>query len=122
MSNNQANKVAPYSSIVGSIIANARRNKGLGQAEISSQLNISQATWSRIERGTTSVNVSQLSSIAELLHVAPHEILSKADDMASELKSRGINITHYPEKNNEAMVILGATALIGLAALLFGGE
>ena len=119
---NQRKEVATYSAIVGSIIANYRKSRNLGQAEISAKLNISQATWSRIERGNTAINVSQLSEIAALFGVSPHELLLKADQMADELKMRGIRVSHYPDSNNEAMFLLGTAALIGLAALLFGNE
>lgn len=116
------NKITSYSQIVGSIIANYREYHGLGQAEISSKLNISQATWSRIERGSTSVNASQLSEISSLFNVTPQQILARADQMKAELNSRGIKVTHYPKKDNDALVVLGAAALFGLAALLFSNE
>ena len=115
-------KAAYYSSIVGSVIANYREAYGLGQAEISQKLNISQATWSRIERGATAVNVSQLSEIAELFKISPTEILKRADIMIEELRAKGIKVYHYPQKDKEALVILGATALFGLAALIFSND
>lgn len=122
MSNSKPTKVASYGSIVGSVIANYRKNKGIGQAEISSNSNLSQATWSRIERGTTAVNVSQLSEISALLNISPSQIISEADMMVEELINRGIEVTHYTQKDNDTMFFLGATALIGLAAIFMGGE
>ena len=62
--------------LIGSRIHNARINKGLTQEVLAEKLDVSIAFLSRVERGTTEINLKRLSQICALLDVSEGEILN----------------------------------------------
>lgn len=66
--------------IIGKRLKKARLAKGLTQDNLAESLNISIAYLSRIETGTTKVNLRRLSEICNLLDVSESEILSGVSD------------------------------------------
>ena len=62
--------------LIGSRIHNARINKGLTQEVLAEKLDVSIAFLSRVERGTTEINLKRLSKICALLDVSEGEILN----------------------------------------------
>lgn len=66
--------------IIGERLKRARLVKGLTQENLAESLNISIAYLSRIETGTTKVNLRRLSEICRLLDVSESEILSGVSD------------------------------------------
>ncbi|MBN1944778.1 MAG: helix-turn-helix transcriptional regulator [Bradymonadales bacterium] len=113
-----------YSAIVGSVLARYRANLGIGQVELSQNLSISQATWSRIERGAAPITLEQLSEVAHYLGVHPHQVVQEADIIVEQLRRRGVEVYHRrPEQPvGPGLILLGAGALAGLVALLAKGE
>lgn len=66
--------------IIGERLKRARLAKGLTQDNLAESLNISIAYLSRIETGTTKVNLRRLSEICNLLSVSEAEIISGVSD------------------------------------------
>lgn len=62
--------------LMGSRIHTARVNKGLTQEVLAEKLDVSIAFLSRVERGTTEINLKRLSQICALLDVTEGEILN----------------------------------------------
>ena len=62
--------------IIGERLKRARLSKGLTQETLAESLNISIAYLSRIETGTTKINLKRLSEICKLLDISESEILS----------------------------------------------
>lgn len=62
--------------LIGSRIHNARINKGFTQEVLAEKLDVSIAFLSRIERGTTEINLKRLSQICNLLDVTEGDILN----------------------------------------------
>lgn len=62
--------------LIGSRIHAARINKGLTQEVLAEKLDVSIAFLSRVERGTTEINLKRLSQICALLDVTEGEILN----------------------------------------------
>ncbi len=74
--------------LIGERLKKARLAKGLTQENLAESLNISIAYLSRIETGTTKINLKRLSEICQLLSVSEAEILSGvSDDSANYLNS-----------------------------------
>lgn len=66
--------------LIGERLKKARLAKGLTQENLAESLNISIAYLSRIETGTTKVNLRRLDEICKILDVSESEILSGVSD------------------------------------------
>ena len=66
--------------IIGERLKRAILETGLNQDKLAESLNISVAYLSRIETGTTKVNLRRLSEICNLLSVSEAEIISGVSD------------------------------------------
>lgn len=70
-------------SIIGDRLKQARINKGITQEKLAEDLGVSVPYVSRIERGSTNVNLKRLSEMCALLDVSEGEILSGAASESS---------------------------------------
>lgn len=61
--------------LIGENIRRFRRRKDYSQENIAEELNVSLSTFSRMEKGITSMNVLQLLHLAAILEVSVEEIL-----------------------------------------------
>lgn len=74
--------------IIGERLKKARLSKKLTQEKLAEALNISVAYLSRIETGTTKINLKRLNEICNLLDISESSILSGAtDDSTNYLNS-----------------------------------
>lgn len=71
---------------IGENIRNARKNKHYTQEDMSQRLDVSVAFYSRIERGTSQINLKRLSQICEILDISEGEVLN------TEIKRRYLEI------------------------------
>ena len=62
--------------VIGERIKKARKEKGLTQEQLSEKLDISIAFLSRVERGSSKVNLKRLTQICEILDISQGEILN----------------------------------------------
>jgi transcriptional regulator with XRE-family HTH domain len=60
---------------VRKVIQNARQQSGLTQIDMAQRLGVTQATYSRIEKGKTSVNEETLERIGKILDVRKEELV-----------------------------------------------
>ncbi len=103
-----------YQSIIGRVIVSFRKKLSVDQISLASSVGVTQSTWSRIERGDSSMTVEQLASAAECLRVNPSTILSDTEKAIRELKSQGVIIKFNKasdKKDNSGAAIIGAAAL-----------
>ena len=63
-------------SLIGSRIKEARLAKNMTQEELAAQIDISVAFLSRVERGSTHINLKRLSQICNLLEVSEGYLLN----------------------------------------------
>ena len=124
MTANKPHQWTTYSAIVGSVLARHRAELGLDQRAFAARLSISQATWSRIERGLSSITAAQLSEVSDSLDLHPNEIVAEADYITQQLITNGVRVYHYrPEKPaGPALALAGAGALALAMALLKKGD
>lgn len=65
--------------VIGKRIKEARRAKNLTQEALSEQLDLSVAFLSRVERGSSHINLKRLNQICDILDVSEGYILNGAD-------------------------------------------
>lgn len=108
-----------YATLVGRVILQARKGKGLDQRDLANALGITQSAYSRLELGESSLSLGQVRTIATALGSTPGALLQQADGWAVRLAASGVTITD--EKKAEpgaAMIALG----ILLALVAAGGR
>ena len=66
--------------IIGSRLKQARLNAGLKQQEIAEKMNLSVAFISRVERGTSHINLKRLSEFCSILNISEGYILNGVSD------------------------------------------
>lgn len=67
-------------SIIGSRLKNARIQSGLTQQELAEKTNLSVAFISRIERGSSHINLKRLSQFCSILDISEGYILNGVSD------------------------------------------
>ena len=65
--------------VIGSRIKSARKAKKMTQEDLSEKLDISVAFLSRVERGSSHINLKRLNQICDILEVSEGYILNGAD-------------------------------------------
>jgi hypothetical protein len=76
---------------------------------------MTQATWSRIENGHTSITVEHLRLAASKLGHMPGEILTMVDTTATMTQFSGVEVvpTRNDERLKAALVLIGVAAIAG---------
>jgi transcriptional regulator with XRE-family HTH domain len=92
MPKNPPMPVTSYSVVVGNVLAQLREKRGLNQGQVAQRVGVAQATWSRIESGSSAFTIEQLAEFAQALGVKPYEVLHLADDAADALEARKIHV------------------------------
>ena len=115
---NDFRRATSYSAIVGRMLEQDRARLGWSQAEVADRIGLSQAAWSRIESGSTSISLDQLWSVARLFGTTPAAILELADRAARELRLQDVDILAPREGAAGAAIITGAALGALLAVLL----
>ena len=67
----------------GRYIKEKRKEAGLSQKELATQLFVSESAVSKWERGLSYPDMTLVTSLCEILHVSEHELLTASDDDAS---------------------------------------
>lgn len=76
--------MSPDYNIIGRRIKEARINKNRTQEDLAEMLNVSIAYVSRIERGSTQINLKRLMQIADFLGVSPSYFLTGSNAKSKE--------------------------------------
>lgn len=79
--------------IIGERLKKARKDKHLTQEELAEKIDVSIAFLSRIERGSSQINLKRLSQICNLLDVTEGEILNGVSNNSTKyLEPEFINL------------------------------
>lgn len=102
-----------YPAIVGKVLTDLRSQQSIQQKDLANAVGITQATWSRIESGQTSVTLEHLRSAAQALNVSPSHILGIADQTEMEVSFQGISVveTKSAQELHPGLVLLAGAAL-----------
>ena len=71
-------------SIIGSRLKIARQKSGLTQQDLAEEANLSVAYISRVERGSSHINLKRLSEFCKILGISEGSILNGVSDSASD--------------------------------------
>jgi len=115
-----------YQAVIGRVIVRIRKDLSVEQAELATAVGVNQSTWSRIERGESSMSVEQLIIAAEYLKIKPSAVFWEVEVAIQELKQQGLVIrtlknTEKKAGNRLAMVgVASLGALVGAAVARSG--
>lgn len=99
--------------VLGQVLAYHRKAKGFQQAEVAARVGVTQATWSRIERGSIGISVEQLNLAAQCLGMPPWTILEEANRAFIHIEKQKVEL----RARTDATAGLLAIGLLAGAAL-----
>lgn len=113
MSTQELKPGTSYPAVVGSVLVKLRNQQGIRQGDLAQAVGVTQATWSRIENGSSALTIEQMGLAATRLGLLPSQISVLADQAVEQLQQRGVQV----EPTRSSVSIDSGTALIGAAAL-----
>ncbi len=113
-----------YQTVLGRLIAQKRKEKGIDQEEMARRVGVSRSTWSRIESGSSALNMDQLARAASALGIPLGELMLEVDDVVRELRRRNVEVHDSREQARSApfgpMGAAAGASLAGPVAFLGG--
>jgi predicted transcriptional regulator len=103
-----------YQAVIGRVLVKIRKELDKEQSFLSTNVGVTQPTWSRIERGESSFTVEQLAKAADCLQIKPSTILSETEKAVRDLKKQGVVVRMEKISENKGV---STGAVIGIAAL-----
>jgi len=107
-----------YQAVLGRVIVKVRKGQGMEQGLLAKNVGVTQSTWSRIERGESSLNIEQLARASDFLGIKPSYILSETENAVESLELQGVivNKNKNTTNDNHGIALIGAAALGALVA------
>ena len=103
-----------YQAVVGGILFKLRKKQQIDQRLLAKAIGVTQSTWSRIERGESTLSIGQLANAAEYLGVNASSVLLEVENVVKELRERGVTIkvtSAQDSKSKAGIAMIGAAAL-----------
>jgi transcriptional regulator with XRE-family HTH domain len=107
-----------FQSVLGAVINSLRTNseRNITQTDIAEQLGINVSTWSRIERGESSLSIEQLVLVAAFLNLPLSGLFEFVEERIDELRKQGVKVAVSKEALQESKILQLSTAqLIGIS-------
>lgn len=111
--------ISSFPTLLGAIMANERKKLKFTQKDMADSLNINTSSWSRIERGETTINIEQLVLISKKLGIKASELIEKTEKKEAYLEEEGVRFVDKKEYSDLESV--GKAAIKGGGAALLGG-
>ena len=124
-----------YQTVLGRLIAQKRKERRIDQEEMARRVGVSRSTWSRIESGSSALNMDQLTRAASALDMPLGELMLEVDDIVRELRREGVEVHDSRDQaasssagrgGAAAVAFLGGAVLGGIIAAMLanrnGGE
>lgn len=112
-------QLVTYNALVGYVLEQRRVELGYDQGYVAGAAGMSQPVLSRLEKGKASITVDQLFVLAQVLNMAPEQIIKKAHEFAHTFgETEGIDVT--TGKQSEAIGKSGSPAKAVLAGAAIG--
>jgi len=114
-----------YSAVLGVVLANLRKERGIEQSEMAERMGLSQASYSRLEGGKSAFSVDQMFQAAISLNISGEELNQRLNSTVLRLQANGITVMPQLRGNTTQARQEGAGVghvLVGaaLGALLIG--
>lgn len=100
-----------YAQVVGQVLVYHRKAAGLKQSDMGVELGLSGSGYSRVERGHTTLNVTQLRQAARALALTPAVIIHGADTAAAWVERQGVVVQDVLE-DSDSINVAGATLFV----------
>ncbi len=123
-------KLVSYSSVLGVVVANKRKELGIEQSFMADKMGLSQASYSRLESGKSTFSVDQMFECAHALDISPTELFDSVVNTVNNLKSsqtaivqaqtRGNTTKAKTSGGNEVATFVAGAALAALIIALAG--
>jgi len=111
-----------YSAVIGGVIKQLRDSSSINQGAMAEAMGVSQAAWSKLESGKSTLTTAQLAKAADVLKIEANKIIQYADQTVADFKANEISVS-YDNKEAESMglMLLGAAAIgVLVAAIILG--
>lgn len=93
-------KMVSYSSILGVVVANKRKELGIEQSVLAEKMGLSQASYSRLESGKSTFSVDQVFECAKALGISPDELFNLVVNTVNNLmESEDVSVQAQPRGN-----------------------
>jgi DNA-binding XRE family transcriptional regulator len=80
-------KLVSYSSVLGVVVANKRKEFGIEQSAMADRMGLSQASYSRLESGKSTFSVDQMFECAQALNIPAAELFNSVVNTVGNLQS-----------------------------------
>ena len=111
-----------YQTVLGRLIAQKRKEMRIDQEEMARRVGVSRSTWSRIESGSSALNMDQLSRAASALDMPLGELMLEVDEIVRELRREGVEVHDSRDQAASSSTgRSGATAVAFLGGAVLGG-
>lgn len=108
-----------YLAIVGSVFVRLRKELGIEQAALAKAVGLNQSTWSRIERGESSLSIDQLFLAADCLRIKPSIVIQESEQALEKLRHQKVVVStakSVDKRVGQGVALIGATALGALVS------
>lgn len=111
-----------YQTVLGRLIAQKRKERRIDQEEMARRVGVSRSTWSRIEAGSSALNMDQLARAASALGVSLGDLMLEVDEIVRELKRQGVEVHDSRDQARSASARAGGAAAVAfLGGAVLGG-
>lgn len=106
-----------YQAVLGRLIIQKRSEKQIDQKDMAKHVGVSRSTWSRIEGGSSALNMDQLTRVANKLGMPLGELMLEADRIVEQLIKQGVTVHHSRDQVKSKKESMATVAFLGGAVL-----
>lgn len=111
-----------YQTVLGRLIAQKRKEKEIDQEEMAWRVGVSRSTWSRVEAGSSALNMDQLAKAASALDMSVGDLMLEVDEIVRELRKQDVEVHDSRDQARSASVKRGGAAAVAfLGGAVLGG-
>ena len=113
-----------YQAVLGRLIVQKRQEKEIDQEEMAKHVGVSRSTWSRIEAGSSALNMDKLAKVASKLETPLTELMRETESVVEQLKDQNVKVHEGRDQVSSKrgklapVVFLGGAVLGGIVATL----
>lgn len=117
-----------YQAVLGRLIIQKRQEKNIDQEEMARHVGVSRSTWSRIESGSSALNIDQLTKVASKLELPLSELMLETETVVEELKNQNVKVHERRDQISSKpgslapVVFLGGAVLGGIVTALLAAS
>ena len=109
-----------YQTVLGRLIAHKRKENQIDQNEMARRVGINRSTWSRIEAGSSSLNIDQLAKAASALGVSLGALMQEVDGIVRALREQNVEVHDSRDQARVASVVGGVSVAFLAGGVLAG--